>query len=182
MKSFTIFYTVPLLLLAACASPPLPSAYMMIEPGFVETLPANPAIDHNVTLGEVTVADSAMGDQVVVGAVTPQALREALLNALMTAGLHQRDATHAKYILSAHLNRLEQDIVGWEMSAIASIDYRLTEQKSGREIYAETISIPHTMDVGDAFDGALRAKLATLKAISENLTHLTRQLSLLNRK
>lgn len=165
------------LMLSACAQPPLPSGYMMIEQGFVETLPANPSVDHHITLGEVTVAENAVGDLVVVGAVTPQALREALLNALMTAGFHQRDASHANYVLTAHLSRLEQDNIGLEMSAIASIDYRLTEQKTGREVYSETISVPYTMTVGEIFDGQIRAKLVTLKSISENLTHLMRQLS-----
>ena len=152
---------------------------MMMQSGMVETLPANPKYDNRITLGEVTIADSAKGS-FAAGVITPPALREAILNGITNSGFYNRGKDSARYLLTARLERIEQDILGWEMSAIASIHNRLTQQSNGKEVYAETVSIPATLSMGDVFDGHMRARLVTGKAISENITHFIRTLSTLN--
>ena len=103
MRFSKLITALQLLALTACAEPPLHPNFMVIETGMVETLPANPILDHNISLGSVIVAGSAIGDATVVGVVTPEALRQALQYALTTSGFYQRDKTAAKYLLNADL-------------------------------------------------------------------------------
>jgi hypothetical protein len=41
----------------------------------------------------------------------------------------------------------------------------------------ETITLPYTAEFGESLDGNIRARLATAKAIRENITHMIRVLA-----
>ncbi len=72
------------------------------------------------------------------------------------------------YLLDVRLVRLQQPMLGFNMTVQAEVEWRLKDG-SGRVVWTETTNRPYTATVGDAFVGATRLKLANEGAIRENI-------------
>lgn len=96
----------------------------------------------------------------------------ALDDSLRGAGLLATNRESSKYLLSAHLNALQQPMLGIDMTVTATINYSLTDKSTGAETHKTTVVTPYTAKFGDALIGMERLKMANEGAIRQNLTQL----------
>jgi len=75
----------------------------------------------------------------------------------------------ADYRLDVTLVRLQQPLVGFNMTVTATVDWRLADTKSGRILWEKTIVSPYTAQINAAFLGVERLKLANEGAIRESI-------------
>jgi hypothetical protein len=169
-------FAILLLLIAACA-PPLPAGDMMPMTHVYDQIPANPALTRRVKLGTVTVAKGVGGG---TAPVEPTIYREAIQNALLTSNFAVRAGDSEHYVLDSQLLELDVPMFGFSMSASAKARYRLKSAESGSVLFDQTLNLPYTAEFSEALDGGQRARLASAKAIRENITHLIRVLAALD--
>ena len=162
-----------LLLLAACA-PSLPAGEMMPMTQVYDQIPANKELERKVKIGSVTVFENAGG---MTAPVQPEIYKEAIQNALLTSNMAVRAGDDPSYTLDARLTDLDVPMFGFSMTATATANYKLTLVSSGAVVADETVKLPYTATFGESFDGNQRARLATARAIRENITHMIRVLS-----
>ena len=92
-------------------------------------------------------------------------------------------ATHAmladgkgKYDLTATLIKLDQPILGIDMTVTAEVEYALTDSASGKQLWSERVNLPYTASFSDAFLGMERLRLANEGAIRVNIEALLKAL------
>ncbi len=74
-----------------------------------------------------------------------------------------------KYQLSADLKKLDQPMIGLDMTVTATISWHLVERASGRNVFQREIGTPFTAKMSDAFIGSERMKLANEGAIRRSI-------------
>jgi len=85
-----------------------------------------------------------------------------------------------RYMLTAHLENVDQPFVGFSMTVTSSVRYMVTERATGKEIFSKTIVSPYTASVSDAFVGSERLRLANEGSIRENITQIIDELFKIN--
>ena len=75
----------------------------------------------------------------------------------------------SKYQLTADLTRLDQPMIGFDMTVGSSVRYSLIETQSRKEVYARVIQISYTAKMSDAFIGSQRLKLANEGSVKANI-------------
>ena len=75
----------------------------------------------------------------------------------------------SKYQLTADLTRLDQPMMGFNMTVTSTVRYSLIETQTRKEVYAQVIQIGHTASMSDAFIGSQRLKLANEGAVKANI-------------
>ena len=104
---------------------------------------------------------------------------EALEGSLRLVGLLAPSRQGGLYTLTAHLENLDQPILGFDMTVSASVVYNIVERKTGKSIFSRTIAAPYTATMGDAFNGTTRLKLANEGAVRTNISKLIDELLVL---
>ena len=129
---------------------------------------------NNVAVSEVTGGKETnpMWKSNVGGSEFTMALEGSLRN----VGLLAPNRQTGRFILTAHLNSLDQPTFGLDMTVTASVNYVLVERLNGKEIFQRTMSVPYTATMSDAFIGVERLKLANEGAIRSNITQLIDEL------
>lgn len=102
-----------------------------------------------------------------------QALEASLANAGMLSGGKQL----GKYVLVAHMERVDQPLMGFNMTVTAIVNYILTERATGKQVLSKRVSLPYTASVGDAFSGTERVRLANEGAVRANIGDLIAELA-----
>lgn len=102
------------------------------------------------------------------------ALKDSLRAAHMLAG------DQGQYSLQANLLSLQQPMFGLDMTVTATVKYVVTEAKSGKTIFEETLTTPYTAKMGDAFVGTKRLQLANEGAIRTSIETLIEKLEKLS--
>jgi len=167
-------YPVALLLLLSACAQPLPVGNMLPMTQVYSQIPANPALERKISVGDVVI-DEATASQ--IAPVTPEIYREALQNALLTANFATRASDSPKYILDARLLELDVPMFGFSMDASAKAQYQLKRADNNAVLVNETITLPYHAEFSESFNANERARIATAKAIRENITHLIRVLA-----
>lgn len=85
-----------------------------------------------------------------------------------------------RYMLTAHLESVDQPFIGLSMTVVASVRYMVTERATGNEVFNKTLAVPYTASFGDAFLGVERLRLANEGAVRANITQLIDDLFRLN--
>jgi hypothetical protein len=104
----------------------------------------------------------------------------ALEDSLRNAGLLAPVRGSAPYQLSADLRKLDQPLMGFDMTVTATIDWNLVERSSGRDVLRRSIGTPFTAKMSDAFLGTERLKLANEGAIRRSIEVLIDELARLS--
>ena len=81
-----------------------------------------------------------------------------------------------RYLLMAHLEKLEQPFMGFDMTVTAAVAYTLIERSTGKTVWQKSIATPYTAKVGDAFVGTERLRLANEGSVRQNITQLIGEL------
>ena len=150
-------------ILAGCATPTAVEQMAVSLP----ILQTNPALKNSVGVAEVTGGRET--NPLWTSQVSSDGFRRALEQSLENAGMFSKIVAGSKYQLTADLTRLDQPIIGFDMTVTSTVRYSLIETQSRKEIYARVIQIGHTSTVSDAFIGSLRLKLASEGSIKANI-------------
>lgn len=100
---------------------------------------------------------------------------QALEISLRAVGL-LADRQAGLYMLTAHLESVDQPIMGLDMTVTASVSYVVSERATGKNVFKRTFVVPYTASFGDAFMGIERLRLANEGAIRANITQLIDEL------
>src|SRR5688572_8650248 len=103
------FFLIGALLSVSACAPNLPATDMVPMTQVYNQIPRNPALEHNIKLGSVTVFKNAGGS---IAPVKDQTFQEALNHSLLTSGMAARYGDVANYTLDAHLNELKLPLFG----------------------------------------------------------------------
>jgi len=97
--------------------------------------------------------------------------KQALVKSLQQANLYNH-STKPRYVLEANLMRLDQPLVGFDMTASCQVDYTLRDVKQNKIVYKDAILASYTAKLGEAFLGMERLKKATEGAAKANIQKL----------
>ncbi len=82
-----------------------------------------------------------------------------------------------KYTLNANLVNFDMPSMGFSMDSSCTIKYELVRNSDGKQVFQEAIKQGYHAPFAEALIGAERARLASSKAVRENVTHTLRVLS-----
>jgi len=150
-KILAIFSVV---VLAGCATPAAVEQ-MAVSLPITQT---NPALKNSVAVAEV--AGGRETNPMWTSQVSSDAFRRALEQSLQNAGMFNKIVAGSKYQLTADLTRLDQPMMGFDMTVGSTVRYSLIETQTRKEVYARVIQISYTAKMSDAFVGSQRLKLA----------------------
>ena len=108
--------------------------------------------------------------------VSSSEFAQAIEGSLRTVGLLAPNRQAGRYMLTAHLQSLEQPVFGLDMTVTASVNYNVVERATGKEVFQKTVTAPYTAKFSDAFAGVERLKLANEGAIRTNISQLIDEL------
>ena len=158
-----ILATVSVAILAGCATPAAVEQ-MAVSLPITQT---NPALKNSVAVAEVTGGRDT--NPMWTSQVSSDAFRRALEQSLESAGMFNKIVAGSKYQLTADLTRLDQPMMGFDMTVGSTVRYSLIEAQTRKEIYARVIQMSYTAKMSDAFVGSQRLRLANEGAVKANI-------------
>ncbi|MCX7184077.1 MAG: hypothetical protein NTW90_02350 [Nitrosospira sp.] len=84
------------------------------------------------------------------------------------------------YVLTAHLEKVDQPYIGVNMTVTAWVRYMVTERATGKEVFDKTLAVPYTASFTDSLYGVERLRLANEGAVRASITQLIDDLFRLN--
>ena len=160
-------------LLAGCASP------ARMEQ-MTAQVPHSTAASADARLkGSIAVADVTGGkdtNPMWTSQVSSETFRQSLEASLANAGLFSKVLSAGKYALKADLQKLDQPLMGLDMTVTSTVRYSLVEVATKKEVYGKTVTVSSTAKMSDAFVGTERLRLANEGAIRENIKSLMNDL------
>jgi hypothetical protein len=167
--------TLTFMLLAGCATPARVER-MQVDPSLAQrTAAAKSPFKDSIAIMAVTGGKET--NPAWISNVSSDDFERALQASLRDAGLLATDRQGSAYTLVANLQKLEQPLVGLDMTVTATVQYTLVERSSGREVYAKTLTTPYTATFSDAFAGVERLKLANEGAMRASISRLIADLT-----
>lgn len=127
----------------------------------------SPALRESIGIRDVTGGRDT--NPLWVSNVGSVEFERALEDSLRNAGLLAPVRGAARYQLSADLHKLDQPLMGIDMTVTATVDWHLVERSTGRNVLKRSIGTPYTAKMSDAFLGAERMKLANEGAIRRSI-------------
>lgn len=149
--------------LAGCATPAAVEQMAVSLP----VIQTNPALKNSVAVADVTGGRET--NPMWASQVSSDAFRRALEQSLASSGMFSKLLAGSKYQLTADLTRLDQPMLGFDMTVTATVRYSLIDSQTRKEVYARVFQIPYTAKVSDAFLGVQRLKLANEGAVKANI-------------
>lgn len=122
MKNLLIILTAAIL--AGCATPAAVEQ-MAVSLPITQT---NPALKNNVGVAEVTGGRET--NPMWTSQVSSDGFRQALEQSLENAGMFSKIVSGSKYQLTADLTRLDQPMMGFDMTVTSTVRYSLIETQS----------------------------------------------------
>ena len=158
------------LVLAGCASPARVDQ-MQIDPSVATRIAAaSSALKENVGIKDITGGRET--NPMWVSNISSSDFERALEASLRNAGLLSINRQGSKYVLTAHMLKLDQPMFGASMTVTAAVRYELIERASGKEVLSRTLTTPFTAEFSAAFLGVERLKLANEGAARTNIQQL----------
>lgn len=157
--------------LAACATPP------RVE-NMIPALDSSGLVQSGKTLRVAEVSGGEKTNPLGSPKIENEGFREALVKTLAASGMFERvsPAGPSDYVLNAEI--ISQETIGvYQITQTLFVNYNLVDGDTGLEIWKENLYSPYDADLGDAFYGQTRRKMAQEGAIRDNLTRLTEKLS-----
>lgn len=167
-------------LMAGCASPARMENMQISSADQAYRLAASApqAIKNQVSVHDVTGGKET--NPMWVSEVSSSSFRQALESSLRAVGLHAPGSL-GDYRLVAHLETLDKPMIGLDLKVTATINYTLEHRKTGKVVFARTISTPHTATFSDAAIAVERLRMANEGAIRNNISALIGELLGLNK-
>ena len=170
---FLLALATSVFVLVGCASA-ASSERMTVPATAVAAVDAPPALHHRVSIG--TVSGGHDTNPLWMSKVGNDEFARALRDSFAAAGLLAEGPEAGVYTLSANLQRLKQPAFGFDMKVTATVGYQLRERGSGLQVFESQVVTPYTADMGDAFLGFERLRLANEGAIRANIQRLIEEL------
>jgi hypothetical protein len=164
-------------MLSGCA-PPLDTTFMRPLSDVVQQIPANTSLERSVKLGQVNVPKQYASND--IGSLDSAGLRYALSDSLLLVNYLPRQGDEPKFTLNANLTELDIPRCCFSLDSSSTINYSLLRVSDGTEVFRETIKKGYHAPFAEAMNGTERSRLASSKAIRENITHALRVLANLN--
>ncbi len=158
------------LALVGCAAPARVDQMQTSSSMATRTAAANSPLKDAITVKDVTGGKET--NPMWVSNVSSSDFARALEASLKDAGLFSGNNQASKYMLVAHLQKLDQPLFGASLTVTATVQYSLVERSTNKEVFARTVSLPYTAAWNDAFLGSERLKLANEGAIRVNIQQL----------
>lgn len=102
---------------------------------------------------------------------------QALEASLREAGLLSAGKELGKYKLAATMEKVDQPLMGFNMTVTATVNYVLTERATGKQVMSKRVALPFTATVSDAFAGVERLRLANEGAVRVNIGSLIEEIA-----
>jgi len=153
-------------LVAACAQPSRVSQ-MTIQNVIAPTVAENQEL-----VGAMVVADVSGGkatSPLWTSQVDNPQFKEALERSLEFNGLLASDEKDSKLSVTAALIKLEQPLMGFSLTVVPEVQYRVIERATQTEIMRETLVTPYTAEFGSSLIAVERLRLANEGAIRESI-------------
>lgn len=132
------------------------------------------ALRNNVAVRDVTGGKDT--NPMWMSSVGNSEFEQALESSLRDAGLLSNGKQAGKYQLVAHMQKLDQPLMGASMTVTATVNYSLVERSTGKEILNRTVSLPYTAAWNSSFVGTERLRLANEGAIKTNIAKIIEDL------
>jgi|SRR6218665_2333706 len=133
------------------------------------------AVDKSPMREAVAIRDVTGGkdtNPMWVSNVSSSDFERALELSLKDAGLLAANKHGSKYVLVAHLSKLDQPFAGASMTVTATVRYILVDRLTNKEVLEKTLATPYTAAWNEAFLGTERLKLANEGAVRANIQQL----------
>ncbi len=138
------------------------------------TQAVDPALRHAINVSEVTGGRET--NPMWTSQVSSDAFRRALEESLQNAGIYERVLSHSRYRLIADITRVDQPLMGLDMTVASSVRYSLIETSTNKEVYNRVIAVSYTAKLSDALIGSERLRLANEGAMRVNIEKLVEDL------
>ncbi|WP_164962446.1 hypothetical protein [Rubrivivax sp. JA1026] len=155
------------LVLAGCSTPAR-MEQMQVE----SSLGDRAAFQNSILRSQIAMKDVTGGKEtnpMWISNVSSEEFARALEASLRGAGLLADNRQGSKYLLTAHLLKLDQPLMGASMTVTATVQYTLVERATGKDVFSRTLVTPFTAAWNAAFLGAERLKLANEGSIRANI-------------
>lgn len=151
-------------LLSACATPASVTG-MTVNKSYTLASSSSP-LRNNLAVRDVTGGDET--NPMWKSNIGTNEFERAIETSLKNAGIFapRQAGTH---FLTVHLVKVDQPIIGLNMTVTATVNYVVTERSTGKNVYNQNISVPYTATVSDAFAGYERLRLANEGAARKNI-------------
>ncbi|MFC0133755.1 hypothetical protein CR105_09250 [Massilia eurypsychrophila] len=167
LKSISLvsLFTLSAVLLSGCAAPAR-TDQMTAQVSPAQRV-ANTPMRNNVAVKDVSGGKET--NPMWVSNVGNSEFEQALEGSLKDAGLLSAGKQAGKYLLTAHMQKVEQPMFGVSMTVTVTVNYVLTARASGKEVLNRTVSLPYTAEWNSSFIGTERLRLANEGAIRTNI-------------
>lgn len=158
------------LVLGGCAAPARVDQMQVASSLATRSTAASSTLKESIAVKDVTGGKET--NPLWISNVSSADFSRALEASLKDAGLLSANNQASKYLLVAHLQKLEQPFMGASMTVTATVQYSLVDRTTNQEVFARTVSLPYTAAWNDAFLGSERLKLANEGAVRVNIQQL----------
>lgn len=166
-------FAAAMLFCGGCASASKPEAMVAASAFGVKPHPQSVSI--NVTGGAET---SAMGASNISNADFAEAIKTSILQTKLFAQVLGADASD--YQLDVQIVRLDRPTFGLTFTVNLEADWRLRRRSDQTVVWEKAITSSFTANMGDAFAGVTRLRLANEGAARENIKQAIQQMSALS--
>jgi len=156
--------------LVGCATPARVDQMQTSSSLATRTAVANSKMRESIAIRDVTGGQET--NPMWISNVSSSDFERALEASLKDAGLWQPNRQAGKYLLVAHLEKLDQPLAGFNMTVTANVRYTLIERGSNKTVFERSLATPYTAQWNDSFLGAERLKLANEGAVRSNIQQL----------
>lgn len=152
--------------IGGCAAPARVEQ-MSISASDVSNIATPPELRSNVAIHDVTGGKET--NPMWMSNVGSAEFEQALEASLRAGGMLAPSRAAGKYMLTAHLEKLDQPAFGVNFTVTATVQYTLSERATGKDVFIRKVTTPYTASFGDAVLGVERLKLANEGAIRANI-------------
>jgi hypothetical protein len=151
-----------------CATPSNPAAMVASTP---------PAAHRSEGSISVAVSGGQETSSVHKSQISDAAFAQALRDSLAASGLFAGVKDEGTYKLNAHLGKLSQPTLGFDMKVDMEVGYTLVDSRTGERVLRKNIASSHVATTGDALAGVDRVRLANEGAARKNIEALLAELA-----
>jgi len=147
-----------------------------------DAMVAKPVAVTHASSSDVSVSVLGGKDTTKMGAsqISDDAFAQALRDSISQSGLFKAvAATGGRYKLSAFIGKVDQPMMGFNMTVKMEVSYTLVDTKSGKAVWSKNIASEHTAKPSEAFAGVTRLRLANEGAARDNIEQALTEMSAL---
>ena len=170
-RSFIALLLAATAFLTGCASPSNPQA-----------MAASTTLEHRHTqTASIRVTGGSETSLTGASQISDAAFSEAVTSSITTSGLFGKilGVDAADYLIEVYIARLQQPIMGLEMTVTIETNWKLTHRPDSKVVWQKAILTGYTAKFGDALAGPTRLRLATEGAPRTNIEQALKEISAL---